>query len=79
MLMADYKKNSFVRERQDCEFQEFRPNKSKPIIDEIDRLLAQYYSLADEEVDFITNFEIKYRMGGDAEEEDESEGAAAAN
>ena len=40
---------------------------------------SQYYSLADEEVDFITNFEIKYQMGGDAEEEDEAEGAAAAN
>ena len=38
--MRDYDKNSFIRERQDCEFQEFNPSMSKPIIDEIDRVLA---------------------------------------
>ena len=39
-LMKDYDKNSFIRERQDCEFQEFKPSLSKPMLDEIDTVLA---------------------------------------
>ena len=37
--------------------------KSKPTIDEIDRVLAQHYGFTDEELDFIINYDIKYRMG----------------
>jgi Eco57I restriction-modification methylase len=37
------------------------PGRSKPIIDEIDRALAQHYGFTDEEVDFIINYDIKYR------------------
>ena len=62
-LMDDYRANSFVRVRNDCEFQEFRPSLSKPIIDTIDVLLAKDYSFSDEELDFVLNYEIKYRMG----------------
>ena len=36
---------------------------SKPIIDEIDKVLAQHYGFTDEELDFIINHDIKYRMG----------------
>ena len=39
------------------------PKFSKPIIDEIDRSLAQQYGFTDEELDFIINYDIKYRMG----------------
>ncbi len=38
------------------------PGKSKPIIDEIDRILAEYYGFTDEELDFIINYDIKYRL-----------------
>jgi hypothetical protein len=38
------------------------------IIDEIDRVLAQHYGFTDEELDFITNYDIKYRMGRDDSE-----------
>ena len=62
-LMRDYDKNSFVRKRADCEFQEFRPSLSKPIIDDIDADLAKHYGLEAEELDFIINYDIKYRMG----------------
>jgi len=71
-LMRDYKKNSFIRERKDCEFQEFRPSLSKPIIDQIDQVLAKHYGFSDEELDSIINYDIKYRMGrvvGSGEEE----------
>jgi hypothetical protein len=40
---------------------------SKPIIDEIDRVLAQHYGFTEEELDFIINYDIKYRMGGEEE------------
>ncbi len=39
------------------------PKKSKIIIDKIDRVLAEHYSFTDEELDFIINYDIKYRMG----------------
>ena len=39
------------------------PKRSKPIIDEIDRVLARHYGFTDEELDFIINYDIKYRMG----------------
>jgi hypothetical protein len=43
--------------------QHFYIKKSKPIIDEIDRVLAQHYGFSDEELDYIINYDIKYRMG----------------
>jgi methylase of polypeptide subunit release factors len=42
--------------------------KCKSIIDEIDRVLTAHYGFTDEELDFIINYDIKYRMGKDAEE-----------
>jgi hypothetical protein len=41
----------------------FEVKKSKLIIDEIDRMLAAHYSFTAEELDFIINYDIKYRMG----------------
>jgi hypothetical protein len=37
--------------------------KFKTIIAEIDCMLAQHYGFTDEELDFIINYDIKYRMG----------------
>ena len=45
------------------------PKHAKSIIDEIDRVLAQHYGFTEEELDFILNYDIKYRMGLAAEEE----------
>ena len=67
-LMVDYKGNSVIRVRKDCEYQEFNPSQSKHIMDEIDRVLAQHYGFTDEELDFIINYDIKYRMGKEAED-----------
>jgi hypothetical protein len=41
------------------------PKGSKTIIDKIDQLLARHYGLTDDELDFIINYDIKYRMGQD--------------
>ena len=32
-------------------------------VDEIVSLLAKYYGFTEEELDFIINYDIKYRMG----------------
>ena len=45
------------------QYQRFSPASAKSIIDEIDRMLAKYYDFTDEELDFIINYDIKYRMG----------------
>ena len=39
------------------------PRLSKGLIDEIDHVLAEHYGLTEEELDFIINYDIKYRMG----------------
>lgn len=66
-LMKDYKKNSLVYKRFSngilTQFDSFYPAKSKPIIDEIDKVLAKHYGFTEEELDFIINYDIKYRMG----------------
>jgi len=43
----------------------FIVGKSKHIIDQIDRVLAKHYGFTDEELDFIINYDIRYRMGKD--------------
>ena len=55
--VANYKATGKV------EYAEYYPKKSKSIIDKIDTVLASYYGFTDEELDFIINYDIKYRMG----------------
>ena len=67
-LMKDFQNNSVsiinhYKKYGKLTIQAFQPRKSKPIMDEIDSLLAIYYGLSDEELDFIKNFDFKYRMG----------------
>ena len=50
------------------EIQLFRVKPVKPIIDEIDKELAKHYGFTDEELDFIINYDIKYRMGDELNE-----------
>ena len=49
-------------------YQEFYPATSKPILDEIDQVLARHYGFTEEELDFVINYDIKYRIGREAEE-----------
>ena len=56
------------------EYHEIKASSSKAIIDEIDTILAAHYGFTPEELDFIINYDIKYRMGlggGSVAEEDE--------
>ena len=56
----------------DVTFAQYLPAKSKPIIDEIDKVLAKHYGFTEEELDFIINYDIKYRMGDELGEESDS-------
>ena len=47
------------------------PKASKPILDEIDAVLAGHYGFTEEELDFIVNYDIKYRLGRDTETDEE--------
>ena len=47
-------------------YEEFFAGGSKPIIDEIDHVLAEHYGFTERELDFIINYDIKYRMGREA-------------
>lgn len=46
----------------------FYVSTAKSIIDEIDRVLAKHYGFSAEELDFIINYDIKYRLGTEDDE-----------
>ncbi|MBK9441752.1 MAG: hypothetical protein IPN53_10745 [Comamonadaceae bacterium] len=54
---ANYKRTGSVV------YDEFFPRKSKVIIDQIDVELQKHFDLSDDEVDFVINYDIKYRIG----------------
>jgi hypothetical protein len=58
-------------------FEQFRPRQAKPVVDHIDRQLAKRYGFTLEELDFIINYDAKYRIGEDSGEEGEPEDAPA--
>jgi hypothetical protein len=53
------------------EYDELSPRMCLNLIWEIDRVLARHYGFTDEELDFIINYDIKYRMGRDNGDESE--------
>ena len=44
------------------ELDEFKPKPSKPIFDKIDALLAEHYHFTPIELDYIVNYDVKFRM-----------------
>ena len=52
------------------ETQSFKIQKSKPVIDRIDTALASHYRFTAEELDFLSNYDIQFRMS-EAEENEE--------
>jgi hypothetical protein len=67
-LMADMKDKSKMLEMSYASggklvIQATYPKFSKLILDQIDGVLQKHYNLSDEQLDFIINYDIKYRMG----------------
>jgi len=74
--MRDLEKNAErktinTKDGDKISYAEFRVAESKPIIDEIDTLLAGHYGFTAEELDFIIHYDIKYRLGREAEGEED--------
>ena len=45
------------------------PKFAKSVIDKVDRQIGRYYGFTDEELDFIINYDIKYRVGDDSDDD----------
>ena len=73
-LFADYESNKFTKNTyykstgRNVIYDEYYPKRSKKLIDEIDKCIAKYYNFTEEELDFIINYDIKYRMGDELNE-----------
>ncbi|MCL1976196.1 MAG: Eco57I restriction-modification methylase domain-containing protein, partial [Firmicutes bacterium] len=78
-LSENYKNNRLIKQRNYAsgfiQYWEYYPQKSKPIADQIDTILAQHYGFTEEELDYIINYDIKYRMGlGGGDDDDGGDG-----
>jgi hypothetical protein len=67
-LIENLQKNSYFQESYykkygKLKMQVFQPRLSKLICDDIDSMLSLHYLFTHEELDFIINYDIKYRMG----------------
>ena len=73
-LMDDYINNSVKKTCNyaatgEITYREYYIKKSKNIIDEIDEVLANYYEFSPEELNYVKNFELRFRLGKEMEEE----------
>jgi len=64
--LIDIEKNSNIRQAE-CyanieSFKEYKIGKSKHLIDKIDNIICPLYGLTNEEINFIKNYEIDYRL-----------------
>jgi hypothetical protein len=64
------RKTILTKQGHKIEYDEMDAPQSKPILDEIDTVLAGHYGFTAEELDFILNYDIKYRLGRESEEAD---------
>jgi len=69
--LSDIEKNANIRESTGTSsynvdtFKEYKIVRSKSIIDEIDDYIGPLYGLSQEEIDFIKNYELEFRMAGE--------------
>ena len=66
--MVSFKHNSRRKEARykttgKMVYDEFDQKPSKYILDRIDQILAKHYGLTEKELDFIVNYDNKYRIG----------------
>ena len=62
--LQDLQDNSetLANQKINTQTQQFNIHKSKPIIDQIDAALALHYTFTPEQLDFIQNYDIKFRL-----------------
>lgn len=62
--LQDIEKNAIIKNanyNNISSFKEYKLRKSKPLIDKLDREIGKLYSLTDEEIEFIINYDIEFR------------------
>ncbi len=68
-LMSGYRNARSKKSRNypsgHVKYYEYYPQQLKATIDKIDAVLSKLYGFTEKELDFITNYDIKYRMGGE--------------
>ena len=66
VYLNDIEKNAIVKKttqyKRITEFKEYKIKKSKHIIDKIDELVCPLYGMTKEEIEFLKNYEIKFRL-----------------
>ncbi len=72
-LMNDYHQKSKIKIKESQKtgsvtYQEFYPRLSKDILDKIDIQFGSHYGLSENELNFIIDYDLKYRMGSELEE-----------
>lgn len=69
LLFADYEENKYRKDTfytstgRNVIYDEYYPKKSKIILDKVDSVVSRYFRFSETELDFIINYDIKYRMG----------------
>lgn len=66
------RKTIHTKQGHTIEYDEMDASESKEIFDEIDTLLAASYGFTQEELDFILNYDIKYRLGRENQSDDDA-------
>ena len=65
-LMKCYKENSyFVEKRKGYKSLEFKVNRCKELINEIDRVIGEIYGLTDEEIEYLIGYDLEMRTETD--------------
>jgi type I restriction-modification system DNA methylase subunit len=63
-LMECYQKNSsYVEKRKGYKSLEFKVNRCKGLVNEIDRIMGEIYGLTDDEVDYLIKYDEEMRIG----------------
>jgi len=72
--LADHARRKVINTAQGhtIEYDEMKALFSKDVIDEVDRALGAQYGFTHAEVDFLVNYDIKYRVGSETEEDAET-------
>src|SRR5271157_1504138 len=73
------RKTISTKQGHKIEYDEIKAIRSKAVIDEIDAALAVVYGLDEAELDYVTNYDIKYRAASDTTSESDDATAAATN
>ena len=62
VYMRQLRTTSRVMRKGNLEIETFDFAACKPVLDDVDATLAEYFSLGDDELDFLISYDLKYRM-----------------